>query len=1728
MMTADVPAAPSEYYNYVRPIDVNNDGLESTTDLLVVLNSLTLTGPRSLTESEPAAAMAEGESSGLEGEKFYIDTNDDEILNTLDLLKVINELSAEGEDTEILANFKLVPVAMGTNTPITSIPEGGHYELRVLANDTGVLEFDGQTRPLLQPNGNDFIGLFDAFIDMNWDRAQTDLQVNETQTIVINGSPSAQTRFTLTFTDTDNTQQTTGPITFVPSNRDQTALNIRDALVALTKIGSSAVGALPNVEVVSSSTNNRTFTIRFVNDEASKNFANLSGTITVPGTPGATSITVTENVAGDPTSLVSFQEMFRPRPVLDENFEVINDDPVTDLLYYTLWVNPDNRPFALPQPDGAIRAGGSNGPSLVLGGPRPGTREVEVFRLRMTAKDKIGNDPVTFSAEYPDVSSRLTISLLGFNTAAPAHLVNFIDGTLNIIEPVSAGDDSASVNEGTSPASLNTVAIDVLANDADNTAPINPLVLLQTPILPPGFQGTVVHRTAGQDGINRPHFLYTVPNADFSGVVTFQYTIQDSVNAALTDTGTVTITVNPTNDAPVNSVPGALQTVAEDAPAGLVFGGGNAITISDVDAGAASVSIRLQSTNGTLKLPSLPGSLAITGDGTNDLLIVGSIANINPALSGLKYAPNQHFNGSAQITVTTDDNGNTGGTALTDVDTININVTATNDAPVNSVPAAVQVDEQAQFAFTNGSTISTDDLDITNKGSATPAPPGGTLTVTLSTDSTQGGTLNVTATGGATVNNNNTQNVTVSGIVNAVQATLATLKFNAGAPEVVTLTVLTSDNGNTGTPGPLTDTDTVEITVVATVRPRANPNTYNLSEGPVSFDLNSPSVLANDIPNANADVTLESVGTPSVGSVVIVDAGVIGDKRDDIIRYTPPSTDFFGQVTFTYSISETPVTASTVLGSNATATVTLNIANTPDAPVANPDGPYAASEQSVLTVTAANGVLVNDTDADNLTAPFNAGLTAQLVAQPPAGQGTVNLGSDGSFTWTPPAGANFFGTTSFTYRAVDPQSNQSNEATVTINVASVNDAPVAVNDGPGGIYVTNEDVPLVISLPNSVLSNDTDVETQNLLTAILVPNSATNGTVSLNADGTFTFTPNEHFNSSLGQGVASFQYRAFDNDPVDPPQVSNIATVTIQVNAVNDEPVANAGEYTVEEGAVLSPTVAQGLRSFVTDPDQPTGFTGSIALVPGSGPAQGTLVLNPDGSFTYTPPPTVVDPFDVTFRYTASDGQATSNEGTITIHVIEFNDPPVAVADGPYPATEDQTLNVSAANGVIPNDSDEETPDSGLTAILVTNVPAAAGSVVLNADGSFSYTPAPHFFTLAGQPISFTYKVSDGPVTSGGKESAPVTVTINVAEVNDDPVANDDPTPPAAPPIVIRNFTNQAIPSALANDNVGVDAGAVPGDVLSIASVSATTAAGNTVTVVGNNLFYNDNVGHVGLDTFQYTISDGRGGTDTATYTVNVVEFVPKDISGTVKLDGKPLAGVEIRLNGTNVLGTPSFAQVVVFTDENGNYSFDDLRPGNYTVTEITPQFIKDGAERTSHPSSLVTSIADDLYTLAWDTPLSITTGGVTGLDFNELRFDALQYDEFSLANLQLASSANGGLIFTVGPGNQVYWSYGPPGWQVVPSVQLVFTNNLLTGMNVTVNGVTKHVTHTGSDRFVIIGSTTAGEYTIGLIGTFSDFFAASITTVPESGPEGEAAPQMSDGEFRDSADQVFAEQAWA
>src|SRR5205807_862596 len=147
----------------------------------------------------------------------------------------------------------------------------------------------------------------------------------------------------------------------------------------------------------------------------------------------------------------------------------------------------------------------------------------------------------------------------------------------------------------------------------------------------------------------------------------------------------------------------------------------------------------------------------------------------------------------------------------------------------------------------------------------------------------------------------------------------------------------------------------------------------------------------------------------------------------------------------------------------ATATITVTAIN--HAPVARNDSAGSTLENTALTVTAANGVLTNDTDADGNP------LTAVPVGD--AAHGHVTLNPNGSFTYTP--NASFVGSDSFTYKANDGQA-LSNAAIVTINVKSstgggtADQAPVANSDGPFG---ATEDTLLAINSPG-VLANDTD------------------------------------------------------------------------------------------------------------------------------------------------------------------------------------------------------------------------------------------------------------------------------------------------------------------------------------------------------------------------------------------------------------------------------------------------------------------------------------------------------------------------------------------------------------------------------------------------------------------------------------------------------------------------------
>lgn len=294
---------------------------------------------------------------------------------------------------------------------------------------------------------------------------------------------------------------------------------------------------------------------------------------------------------------------------------------------------------------------------------------------------------------------------------------------------------------------------------------------------------------------------------NYNGGDTLTVTANDNGNTgsgvALTDSKTVAITVDAVNNSPVVTVPGA-QTINEDIQAGI---GG--ISVSDVDAGSApNFSVTLSVSNGTIDVAG-SGSATVSGNDSATVSVTGSVADVAGSLASTKYTGNANYNGADSLVVKADDNGNTGsGGALTDTKTVAITVAAVNDAPVVTVPAALSGDEGTQISISG---IGVSDVDA----DAGTAPY---LSVTLSAVH---GTIDVAASGSASVNNNDSASVTVSGSVADVSGTLASTKYTGDGTYNGndTLTVAANDNGNTGPGSALTDSKTILITVAAVNNP---------------------------------------------------------------------------------------------------------------------------------------------------------------------------------------------------------------------------------------------------------------------------------------------------------------------------------------------------------------------------------------------------------------------------------------------------------------------------------------------------------------------------------------------------------------------------------------------------------------------------------------------------------------------------------------------------------------------------------------------------------------------------------------------------------------------------------------------------------------------------------------------------------------------------------------------
>ncbi|WP_057760383.1 tandem-95 repeat protein [Psychrobacter sp. P11G3] len=855
------------------------------------------------------------------------------------------------------------------------------------------------------------------------------------------------------------------------------------------------------------------------------------------------------------------------------------------------------------------------------------------------------------------------------------------------------------------------------------------------------------------------------PNADFNGSDSFTYSIDDGQGGVITQTATITVAA--VNDVPVAE--DSIITAIEDTVAT-----GQLATATDVDDDTLTFALVSSTTN---------GSVIVNADGS------------------YSYTPNANFNGSDGFTYTVTD-----GTE-TITKTATITVASVNDLPVSTdniiaatedtstegqLEAATDVDgDDLTYALDSDASNGTAVVNADGSYSYTPnANFNGKDSFTYTISDSKGGVITQTAT--VSVAAVNDTPVSANTTIAATEDTVATGQL-AKATDVdgdaLTYTIGTAAKNGTAT---------VSTDGSYTYTPNANFNgkdsfTYTLTDGTETITKTANITVAsvNDIPvskdsivtatedtvvngkleaatDADGDALSYAIATNAVNGKVVID-------KDGSYSYTP-NANFNGKDSFTYTINDGK-------GGVITQTATVNVAAVNDAPV-SANTTIAATEDTV-----AKGLLAKATDVDG------DALTYTLASG--TANGKVTIGKDGSYTYTP--NANFNGKDSFTYTVTD--GTETITKTANITVASVNDIPVSKDS----TVTATEDTAV-----NGKLEAATDADDDNLTYAL--KDTAANGTVVVNADGSYSYAPNADFN-----GSDSFTYS------IDDGQGGVITqTATITVAAVNDVPVAEDSIITAIED-----TVATGQLATATDVDDDTL---TFALV--SSTTNGSVIVNADGSYSYTPNANFNGSDG--FTYTVTDGTETITK-TATITVASVNDLPVST-DNIIAATED-----TSTEGQLEAATDVDGDD--LTYALDSD--ASNGTAVVNADGSYSYTPNANF----NGKDSFTYTISD---SKGGVITQ--TATVSVAAVNDTPVSENSIIG------VAENITD-----------IGVltEATDVDGDMLTYTLL--TEAENGIVTVNANGSYtYTPNTDFTGEDNFTYTVNDGQGGLITKTANITV------------------------------------------------------------------------------------------------------------------------------------------------------------------------------------------------------------------------------------------------------------------
>ncbi|HHX8670649.1 TPA: tandem-95 repeat protein [Vibrio alginolyticus] len=1040
---------------------------------------------------------------------------------------------------------------------------------------------------------------------------------------------------------------------------------------------------------------------------------------------------------------------------------------------------------------------------------------------------------------------------------------------------------------------------------------------------------------------------YTVtPDTDFNGELGLTFDISDGQE---TISSSIDLTVRPINDAPVPED----KTFEIEEDGTLIF------TDADLLTGATDI----EGDNLTVEGVSYDGGDGILTDNGNGTYT---------------FAPNENFNGDVNFSFDVSD-----GTDTVSAN-IDVSVTPVDDAPVSG-NLAYSVDEDgsirlsqeqllSQASDVEGDALTASNLSVDGNATVTQNDDG-SFTITPDADfngdidisfDISDGTNTVQATADLTVNPINDLPVPQDQQFSVEED--GTLQFTdadllAGATDIEGDDLSVTGISYEGTDGVLTDNGDGTYSFA--------PNENFNGDVNFSFDVSD----GTDTVSANVDVSVTPVNDPPVAgstsytvhednSITISDAQLLANSSDlegdvsiDSVSYSGSDgvLQINGDGTYTFSPNENfngEVTLDVVVadeeGATDVTTAGITVLEVNDPPVAGPTS-YTIDEDSVLTFSESQ-VLLNASDVEG---------DVELVGisyDGPDGIFTVN--DDGTCSFAP--NENFNGQVQLDVTIRDEDGAEV-DTVINVNVLPINDAPVSGDLA----YSVDEDGAITLS-QEQLLSQASDIEGDDLTASDLTVDG--NATVTANDDGSFTITPDADFNGDI-----DIQFNITDGtDTIQ-------ATADLTVNPVNDLPVPQDQQFSVEEDGTLQFTDAD-LLAGATDIDGDNLTVDGISYT-GS---DGVLTDHGDGTYTFAPNENFNG--DVSFSFGVSDGTETV-PANVDVSVTPVNDPPVAGSTS-YTVDEDNAITISDEQ-LLANSSDVE----GAVSIDSVTYSGTDGVFQDNGDGTYTFMPNENF----SGDISLDVIVAD---EQGAIDET--TAGITVIEVNDPPVAG--PTSYTIDEDSVLTFSESQI---LAN------ASDIEGDV-ELVGISYEGSDGIfTVNGDGTCSFApNENFnGQVQLDV---TIQDENGATVDTHINVDVLPINDPPVSGdlayTINEDSSITLSQEQLLAKAGDIDSENLEAINLSTDDNATIQYND--DGSYTITpdenyngdlDLTFDIIDNdggsvqvGLDITVNPVNDLPQAQDQQFTVEEDGTLLFTDAdlleGASDIDGDDLSIENVLY----------------------------------------------------------------------------------------------------------------------------------------